>query len=84
MTAMSNGVAMSTPTSTPTAPATPSALLTIREVCAFFGGLNPSTIYRGIAAGRYPAPVRVGLNTSRWLRHECEAALANMINERAH
>ena len=60
-----------------------SALLTIKDVCTFFGGLNASTIYRGIAAGRYPAPVRVGLNTSRWLRHECEAALAKMIEGRA-
>jgi predicted DNA-binding transcriptional regulator AlpA len=59
-----------------------SALLTIKDVCAFFGGLNPSTIYRGIAAGRYPAPIRVGLNTSRWLRHECEACLARMTEAR--
>jgi predicted DNA-binding transcriptional regulator AlpA len=60
----------------------PSALLTIKDVCHFFGGLNPSTIYRGIRCGRYPAPIRVGLNTSRWLRHECEAALAAMVEAR--
>jgi predicted DNA-binding transcriptional regulator AlpA len=60
-----------------------SALLTIKDVCVFFGGLNASTIYRGIRCGRYPAPVRVGLNTSRWLRHECEACLSAMVARRA-
>jgi predicted DNA-binding transcriptional regulator AlpA len=58
-------------------------LLDITEVCTFFGGLDPSTIYRGIGVGRYPRPVRVGANTSRWLRSECEQALAGMIAGRA-
>ena len=47
-----------------------------------FGGIHASTLYRGIAAGRYPRPVHVGPNTSRWLRSECEAALAAMIEAR--
>jgi predicted DNA-binding transcriptional regulator AlpA len=58
-------------------------LLNIEAVCAFFGGLDPSTIYRGAAAGRYPRPIKVGANTSRWLRSECEAALAAMMARRA-
>jgi predicted DNA-binding transcriptional regulator AlpA len=55
-------------------------LLDIDEVCAFFGGnkpLHPATIYRGKGI-RYPAPVKVGPNLSRWFRSECEAALREM------
>jgi predicted DNA-binding transcriptional regulator AlpA len=63
--------------------AMPSDLLDLKAVCAFFGGLDASTIYRGIAAKRYPAPIHVGPNTSRWLRAECEAALSRMIAGRA-
>ena len=43
------------------------------EVCRFFGGsrpLNPGTLYRGIRKGRFPAPVKVGPGSSRWLRAE--------------
>lgn len=61
-------------------------LLDRDAVCRLFGGtrpLNPSTIYRGIRAGRYPAPVKIGPGASRWLRSECEAALRAMIEGRA-
>jgi predicted DNA-binding transcriptional regulator AlpA len=60
----------------------PDALLNLDEVCHFFGGLDPSTIYRNIRRGVFPAPIRVSPNTSRWLRRECEAALAAMIDRR--
>lgn len=61
-------------------------LLDLPAICRFFGGtepLHPSTIYRNIAKGLLPAPIRVGPNTSRWLRSECEAALQAMIAGRA-
>jgi predicted DNA-binding transcriptional regulator AlpA len=60
-------------------------LLDLDEVCAFFGGskpLHPATIYRGLGS-RYPRPVRVGPNSNRWLKSECEAALREMAAERA-
>jgi predicted DNA-binding transcriptional regulator AlpA len=60
-------------------------LLDRREVCRFFGGtkpLDPATLYRGIRVGRYPTPIKVGPGSSRWLRSECEAALAAMAQER--
>jgi predicted DNA-binding transcriptional regulator AlpA len=60
-----------------------SALLTIKEVCALLGGINPSTLYRGITAGRYPAPIHIGPNTSRWLRDEVNAKLAQLKAARA-
>lgn len=61
-------------------------MMTLRATCAFFGGdkpLNPSTLYRGIKALRYPPPVRVGPNLSRWLRSECRAAREALIAARA-
>jgi predicted DNA-binding transcriptional regulator AlpA len=61
-------------------------LLDRREVCRFFGGtrpLNPATLYRGIRRGHFPAPVKVGPGSSRWLRSECEAALQAMAEGRA-
>jgi predicted DNA-binding transcriptional regulator AlpA len=58
-------------------------LLDCDTVCRLFGSIHSATLYRGIAAGRYPAPIKIGPNTSRWLRSECEAALAAMIARRA-
>jgi predicted DNA-binding transcriptional regulator AlpA len=46
---------------------------------AFFGGIDVSTLYRGMNAGRYPRPVLVSANVARWLADECEAALQRMI-----
>jgi len=60
-------------------------MMTLAAACAFFGGdrpLNPSTLYRGIKAKRYPPPVRVGPNSSRWLRSECHAARRKLIEAR--
>ena len=60
-------------------------LLDKAAVCALFGGsrpINPSTLYRGIRLGRYPRPIRVGPNSSRWLLAECQAALRGMVEER--
>jgi predicted DNA-binding transcriptional regulator AlpA len=61
-------------------------LLTRPEVCRLFGGvgrpIDPATLYRGIASGKFPAPVKIGPGMSRWLRSECEAALRAIIAER--
>ncbi len=64
----------------------PDELLDRPAVCRYFGGsrpINPATLYRGIRAGRLPAPIKVGPGASRWLRSECEAALQAMIDGRA-
>jgi predicted DNA-binding transcriptional regulator AlpA len=61
-----------------------SELLDIKEVCAFFGGsrpLNAATIYRNLGT-RFPRPVKVGANSARWLRSECEEALTKIIAAR--
>jgi predicted DNA-binding transcriptional regulator AlpA len=60
-------------------------LLDRADTCRYFGGskpIDPSTLYRGIRAGRYPKPVKVGPGSSRWLREECEAALRSMVERR--
>jgi predicted DNA-binding transcriptional regulator AlpA len=60
-------------------------LLDLRATCALFGGtrpINPATLYRGVRLGRYPAPVKIGPGSSRWLRSECEAVLAGMVEAR--
>jgi hypothetical protein len=54
-------------------------------VLRFFGGeqsLHVSTLYRGMAVGRYPRPVRVSGNNVRWIADECRDALAHMIAAR--
>ena len=61
----------------------PDELLDLKEVCRYFGGLDPSTIYRNIKRGVFPSPIRVSPNISRWLRSECEATLRAMIARRA-
>ena len=55
------------------------------EVCRFFGGtkpIDPATLYRGIADGRFPRPIKIGPKMSRWLRSECEQARQRMIEQR--
>ena len=57
----------------------------LKEACRFFGGsrpLNAATLYRGVRLGRYPAPIKVVPNASRWLRSELDAALQSMISTR--
>lgn len=50
--------------------------------CAFFGNIHPATLWRGVAAGRYPKPVKVSPNVNRWVRAENEAARAALIAAR--
>ena len=60
-------------------------LLDARAVCALFGGTQPihqSTLYRGIRAGRYPEPLKIGPKTNRWKACECAAVLARLSAER--
>jgi hypothetical protein len=56
------------------------------ETCRFFGGvnrpINAATLYRGMQTGRYPKPIKVGANSSRWIKSECAAALAKIIAAR--
>jgi predicted DNA-binding transcriptional regulator AlpA len=57
-------------------------LLNRHEVCIWFGGIHPSTLWRGIREGRYPAPIRIGPQLRRWSRADCESALQAMVEAR--
>jgi len=57
-------------------------LLDRKAVVEFFGGIHPSTLYRGARLGRYPRPIKVGPGSSRWLLTECQAALTTMTEGR--
>jgi predicted DNA-binding transcriptional regulator AlpA len=63
----------------------PIDLIDVRAACAIIGGSKPisrSTFYEGIAAGRYPPPVRVAPHTVRWPKHEIESCILAAIKRR--
>ena len=47
--------------------------------CKVLGGENSpihrSTLWRGVNAGRYPKPIKVGPGTNRWRKSELDAVL---------
>lgn len=45
-------------------------------------GLSRSEIYRRIALGAFPAPIKLGLRASAWSKHEVDAWIAQRIAER--
>jgi predicted DNA-binding transcriptional regulator AlpA len=56
-------------------------LLDRRGACQLFGDIHVATLYRHVRAGLIPKPIHVG-GSSRWLRSECESALAKMAEAR--
>ena len=53
-------------------------LLDAKGACRILGGsrpINHATLYRGIADGRFPAPVKLGGGISRWVKAELLAAI---------
>jgi predicted DNA-binding transcriptional regulator AlpA len=57
-------------------------LVSCAEAKHILGGISTATLYRGIASGRYPAPLKVGPNTSRWNRaklDECVQQLETLV-----
>lgn len=59
-----------------------SEMLSIREVCHFFGGkerpLDQSTIYRWVRTGKLARPIRMGRLVIRWRRADCQTTLDAM------
>jgi predicted DNA-binding transcriptional regulator AlpA len=56
-----------------------------KATCAFLGGTKPidrATLWRGVKSGRYPPPVKIGPNSCRWLRSECQVAVQRLIERR--
>ena len=46
----------------------------VQQMC----GISRSELYRQVADGRFPRPVRVGLRAVRWRRSEVEAWIAGL------
>lgn len=61
-------------------------LIPLGTACELIGGretpINPSTLYKGIKAGRFPAPLKLGPGTSRWRRSEVLAVIERAASER--
>jgi prophage regulatory protein len=53
-------------------------LATVRALTS----LSASAVYRAINAGRFPRPVKLSTNISRWFRHEILAWRSARIAER--
>lgn len=60
-------------------------LLDADEACRLLGGTRPinrATLYRGVADGRYPKPIKIGAASSRWLRSELLDTIRSMAAAR--
>ena len=53
-------------------------LLDLAATCARLGGIHPATLYRGIKAKRYPAPLKIGPKTNRWNSAELDAVIEQL------
>jgi predicted DNA-binding transcriptional regulator AlpA len=60
-------------------------LLDVYEACRFIGGsrpINPATLWRGVKAGRFSKPIKIGAQSVRWRRSELVADIERMADER--
>jgi predicted DNA-binding transcriptional regulator AlpA len=60
-------------------------LLDMYEACRFIGGskpINPATLWRGVKAGRFSKPIKIGVQAVRWRRSELAADIERMAAER--
>ena len=60
-------------------------LLDVYAACQFIGGtrpLNPSTLWRGVKAGRFSNPIKIGVQAVRWRRDELRADIERMNADR--
>jgi predicted DNA-binding transcriptional regulator AlpA len=63
----------------------PDELLDVYEACRFLGGsrpINPATLWRGVKAGRFSKPIKIGAQAVRWRRAELAADIERMAAER--
>lgn len=58
--------------------AEPLCLLRLPEVCRRTGKKR-SSLYRDVAAGRFPAPVKIGERASAWPAHQVTAWIESRI-----
>lgn len=68
--------------STMTAPATGALILERLPTVKARTGLSRSEIYRKVAAGDFPAPIKLGERASAWSAAEVDGWIADRIAER--
>ena len=56
-------------------------LIPIDTVCQTVG-VSPATLYRLIAAGRFPAPIKIGVRAARWRSDELTAHIDQLSAQR--
>ena len=65
---------------------TPRKLIDEARVCQIIGGdetpIHRSTLWRGIQAGRYPKPIKVGPGLNRWDEAEAYATIEQAAEAR--
>jgi predicted DNA-binding transcriptional regulator AlpA len=60
-------------------------LLDQEAACKFIGGsrpIHPTSLWRGVKAGRFSKPIKIGVQAVRWRRSELAADIERMAAER--
>jgi predicted DNA-binding transcriptional regulator AlpA len=57
-------------------------LITAKEAMKMTGILNSSTMYRAIKAGKFPKPVKIGPQSTRFLKSEIFDYVRRLVAER--
>jgi predicted DNA-binding transcriptional regulator AlpA len=60
-------------------------LLDAMAACQVLGGtapIHPATLWRGVKAGRYSKPIKIGPKSARWVRSELLADIERMAAQR--
>ena len=57
-------------------------IVKLKELAPFTGGASKATIWRWIAEGRFPKPIKIGPNSSGWVEGEIAAWQQARIAER--
>ena len=55
--------------------------LSLRSLIEYLDGRSKAAIYRDCAEGRLPTPIKIG-GSSRWIRSEVDAKLAEAADQR--
>lgn len=57
-------------------------LINLKTLCEMLGGRSRTSVYRDIAQGKLPKPIKTGANSSRWVASEIEACVRSMMEGR--